>query len=292
MNYTIHYPEDVGKKFQMFRYPAGEVQVRFTPEQLDEMAAADEIHIFARIKDGEIIGLAMLKDALRLSYIPVKLFLPYLPYSRADRAFTDGDCFGLHVFADLLNRLDFDQVITLDAHSSMAEVEIDNLVNTSAYPFIMSSAGDLEKFDHIPSLMLPDTGSTKRYPISTPFIAEKKRDASTGKLIGFTVPSKEVFEKVKSILLIDDICDGGGTFIGIAEAMKDYGIELNLYVTHGIFSRGLTCLFKYFNRIYTTDSFGTHTHAAPEDRDRLITLPCEELMVRAAHEAEIFRGIR
>jgi ribose-phosphate pyrophosphokinase len=286
MNYTIHYPEDAGKKFEMFRYPAGEVQVRFTPEQLDEMAGADEIHIFARIKDGEIMGLAMLKDALRLSYIPVKLFLPYLPYSRADRAFTDGDCFGLHVFADLLNRLDFDQVITLDAHSSIAEVEIDNLLNVSAYPFILECVGEDT------GILLPDKGSTKRYPIRTNLVAEKNRDVSTGKLTGFTVPSKDAFGKTKSILLVDDICDGGGTFIGIAEAMKDYGIELNLYVTHGIFSRGLTWLFSRFNKIYTTDSFGTSIHAAPEDKDRLIILPCEELMVRAAHESEIFnRGI-
>lgn len=76
--------------------------------------------------------------------------------------------------------------------------------------------------------------------------------------------------EVKSVT----VDNGGGTFLGIADQMKDYGLDLYLYVTHGIFSKGLTDLFKRFKKIYTTDSFGTTIHAAPEDSDRLVTIPC------------------
>ena len=37
--------------------------------------------------------------------------------------------------------------------------------------------------------------------------------------------------------------------------MKDYGLNLNLYVTHGIFSKGFDELTRWFDHIYTTDSF-------------------------------------
>lgn len=55
---------------------------------------------------------------------------------------------------------------------------------------------------------------------------------------------------------VSDICDGGGTFIGIADAMKDYGLSLGLYVTHGIFSKGFSDLSARFPMIYSSNSLG------------------------------------
>lgn len=52
------------------------------------------------------------------------------------------------------------------------------------------------------------------------------------------------------------LCDGGGTFIGVAEELKKHNCgKLFLFVTHGIFSRGFEELNKYFEKIYCTNSF-------------------------------------
>jgi ribose-phosphate pyrophosphokinase len=58
-------------------------------------------------------------------------------------------------------------------------------------------------------------------------------------------------------VIIDDICDGGRTFIELAKAIKEQreGVEIYLVVTHGIFSAGFTELTKYFNGIFCTDSY-------------------------------------
>ena len=58
-------------------------------------------------------------------------------------------------------------------------------------------------------------------------------------------------------IIIDDICDGGRTFIGIAEAIKEQvqNPEIYLLVTHGIFSAGYNQLMNYFDKIYTTNSY-------------------------------------
>lgn len=82
--------------------------------------------------------------------------------------------------------------------------------------------------------------------------AEKVRDFDTGKLSGFTVPDMGEAER---ILIADDICDGGGTFVGLLDKIRETSsAPVDLYVTHGIFSKGLQIL-EGFDRIYTTDSF-------------------------------------
>jgi hypothetical protein len=52
--------------------------------------------------------------------------------------------------------------------------------------------------------------------------------------------------------VIDDLCDGGGTYACIARQIKPS--KLTLIVTHSIFSRGLAPLAAY-DRIVTSTSF-------------------------------------
>jgi ribose-phosphate pyrophosphokinase len=286
MIYTIKFPEDAGKKFEIFRYPGGEAQVRIKPEEIQAITRADEVHVWARIKDGEVMPLALLTEALHALVPPVtRLFLPYLPYGRADRRFVPGDCFGLKVFADAVNRMEYDQVVTLDAHSEQAEIEINNLLNVSPKVLISLVQTELEAAEtKRVGILLPDSGAS-RYGIQTNLHAEKIRDAKTGVLSGFSVPPREAFQGLDSVLIVDDVCDGGGTFLGIADAMKDYGLELNLFVSHGIFSKRLTDLFKRFSKIYTTDSFRdqyfSRILAAPEERSRLITISAGGILLDA-----------
>lgn len=62
--------------------------------------------------------------------------------------------------------------------------------------------------------------------------------------------------KDKNLLIIDDICDGGGTFIQLAEKLKGLGAaKIGLFVTHGIFSKGYKDLNKWFDKIYSCDTY-------------------------------------
>jgi ribose-phosphate pyrophosphokinase len=55
--------------------------------------------------------------------------------------------------------------------------------------------------------------------------------------------------------MVDDICDGGGTFLGLAEELKSKNAgKLFLAVSHGIFSKGISKLSSMFENIFTTDS--------------------------------------
>ncbi len=62
--------------------------------------------------------------------------------------------------------------------------------------------------------------------------------------------------KGKYCVIVDDICDGGRTFIELAKTLKEGGAQrVVLYVTHGIFSKGIYPLEKYIDEVYTTNSF-------------------------------------
>lgn len=258
-------------KYSCFKYPAGETQVRFDHEEIQKILAADEIHVTARIANAEhLIELCHLTDALQsIAKYPdteMVLILPYLPYGRADRRFVEGDCFGLKVFGNIINELSYDKVVTVDAHSLKANTGICALVDVSPLSLIRQV---LDSFPKKTVILLPDKGAA-RYGLEKQFAVlhcDKVRDPQTGALLHFNVPSKEQFEGYDNILIVDDICDGGGTFVGIAKKLWELGIAkpagvekrpderaLYLYVTHGIFSKGLTSLLEYFNHIYTTDS--------------------------------------
>jgi ribose-phosphate pyrophosphokinase len=56
---------------------------------------------------------------------------------------------------------------------------------------------------------------------------------------------------------VDDLCDGGATFIGAAKCLRDAGAKfVGLVVPHGIFSRGVShVLDNGIDHIHTSNSF-------------------------------------
>lgn len=262
--------------YEEFRYPAGETQTRIRPEAIPALQAADLISVTAGINNAQdIISLLQLSSALDAIAPPqqtLRLILPYLPYSRADRRFTPGDCFGLKAFGELLGTTAFTSVHTLDVHNEKAAAQcIPNLVNHTALSLVHKSIAAFahkHAADRI-TILFPDEGARARYTVpghlscNTASIqldvlhCEKKRDTSTGKFLGFSVPDVDAAQPA---IIIDDICDGGGTFLGIAaELAKQHGDwwpanSLGLYVTHGIFSKGFGDLGMRFDMIYTTNT--------------------------------------
>lgn len=183
------------------------------------------------------------------------LFLPYFPGARQDRR--ESGPFTLKLYADAINRLGADVVVTVDPHSDVLSALVERVQVIKPYTVMPAEVSEAP----LSGWICPDAGAEKRVldaarvlGIKTILHARKLRDPSTGKLSGFqcdTIPHPGRY------VVVDDICDGGGTFIGLAKALtpanKDY--TLDLWVSHGIFSHGLAGLQPYYDRIYTTDSF-------------------------------------
>lgn len=188
--------------------------------------------------ESEIIILAQLKTLLNGTEI--HLSIPYLPYARQDKHIDNNNCFALHTFAQIINNLNFNSIECLDPHSDIASTLIYNLNEKYV---ICKKFIEEHKIDLI---LFPDLNAAKKYSKMysfKPFIhAEKVRDQSSGHINSYEIIGDC---NGNNVLIIDDICDGGGTFILAAESLYKKGAnEVSLFVTHGIFSKGQDILKK------------------------------------------------
>ena len=193
--------------------------------------------------------------------------IPYIPYARQDRMCDSGESFSLKVFSSLVNSLGLGKVTMVDAHSDVAPALIENSVNLSNSIYVKQALEDIGDPGGV-LIVSPDSGANKKVHKlvkdlgtgNTVIACDKVRDPTTGKLSGFRVFADDLGGK--SCLIVDDICDGGRTFIGVAQELrrKNAG-KLYLFVTHGIFSAGHIELRMAFEKVYCTDSFSTIDNA-------------------------------
>lgn len=209
-----------------------------------------------------IVELSLLVNALRDEFpesVHFDLDLPYIPYSRQDRVCAVGDAFGLKVFADQINALNFNLVAIFDAHSDVAPALINNCIHSETKDLFALNPGFLYNYSHLVS---PDAGAYKKVTsiaslIDLPVIpALKTRDTATGRLSN-TVVVTEGVEKPTRLLVIDDLVDAGGTFLALGAKLKQAfpHTPIDLYVSHGIFAKGLNGLDKYYDSIYCHNLF-------------------------------------
>lgn len=242
-------------------FSGGEVHVTL-PQSLP--STIDSYLIKAKLKTSQdVMELLMVKNAMDVKYgsIDCVLRLPYLPYARQDRVCSQGEALSIKVMSQLINSMSFNKVITCDNHSDVATALIDGCVDIPSYSLMAKSSEihNLLTKTKI-SLCSPDAGANKKtFAVAKnyggiPVIrADKIRDVLTGEITGTEVYCGDL--DGQCVMIIDDICDGGMTFIKLAEALKEKNAgPLFLYVTHGIFSKGMEPL-SMFRKIYTTDSF-------------------------------------
>ena len=241
-------------QFEKFIFSGGEPHIRIDPN----FDRSQKVTITHRINSFNDMGLLCLAaDALnRLKVTLETLIIPYFPAARQDRVMVKGEPLSVKVYADIINHLAFKKVLIFDAHSEVTAAVLNNCEIVTNHVFIK------RVIDQIGSevlLISPDGGALKKIYKLSEFLGgievvecSKSRDVKTGVLKGFQVYDNDL--RGRDCLIIDDICDGGGTFIGLAKELKNKNAgQLYLAVSHGIFSKGfesLTC----FERIFTTDS--------------------------------------
>lgn len=191
-----------------------------------------------------------------------KLILPYIPGARQDRVNPTGDVgFMLSTVGRIINSYGFESVVAVDPHSEASNAHISNL---DVYPY---EALYSHLWTGYSGVIAPDKGARDRAAQAFHALgmdhrtrdlvqAEKVRDVSTGRLSGFDV----TVTPGAHYIVIDDICDGGGTFVGLGEKIREQGAFADLFVTHGIFSKGTTELHKLYKNIYTTNTRDTRDH--------------------------------
>lgn len=223
----------------------------------------ERAYLLAKItSSSELVRLILISEAIRANGTELQeLRIGYFPYARQDRRCNSGEAHSMRVISSVINSLGWKKVVVVDPHSDVVEALVDNVEIipqeriVGNYPEILELCSN-EKV----VLVSPDGGSLKKInkvssAINCPVVrADKRRCISTGKIEEVLVHGYAGDDK--HYLICDDICDAGGTFIMLADALQKLGAKnISLYVTHGIFSKGVGPLAPFFKNIFTTDTF-------------------------------------
>lgn len=260
----ISYRTDVARhtvvQVKQFTFPGGEVgvDINFGGDFSSENRV-EKIWVDARLQNSnDVMALVMTVDALKRAYPHVRdmgLFMPYVPYARQDRVCNSGESLSIAAFAALINSLGFNTVSILDPHSPVTPALINNCYATSQFVLFR----DIKPSFRDVYIVAPDAGATKkceefakRAGAAGVITCSKTRELSTGKITGLSCEADVTNLK---LLVLDDICDGGRTFIELSDLFGNKPHELQLAVTHGIFSKGVECVLAKYDHVYTTNSF-------------------------------------
>lgn len=240
--------------FEAFTFNGGEPHIKILEKNLEEVTITHRITAFNSL--GFIL---IATDALRrMGAKIINLIIPYFPAARQDRIMIKGESLSVKVYADIINAQQYNEVTIFDPHSEVTPALLNNIKVIQNYDFVKKSLNTVN--DEI-VLISPDGGALKKIYKVAEYLGgvevvecSKKRDVKTGQLSGFRVYEEDL--SGKHCVIVDDICDGGGTFLGLAQALKDKNAaKLSLVVSHGIFSKGFKELTTVFDQVFTTNSF-------------------------------------
>jgi len=254
--------------FEKIEYPSGEFHIKLRNGSYVRLkeTSLNKKTITAHIRDFNGLCETITADKiLKRVGLNVQWFIPFFPFARDDRRHSSKDGSELELALEMVKDLD---IIVADPHSEVSETIKHSTQETSVQVF---KEHGIFKPNHL--AIIPDAGATKK---ATTWLGGKdyvqclkKRDPLTGKLSGFQVLTEDI--KNRDCIIIDDICDGGGTFLGLAKELKEKGAgSLTLAVTHGLFTKGTKELRRFFTNI---TAFGEK-----ENIKNVYTIPYEELL--------------
>lgn len=255
-------------KYKKWYFPTGEVGIKV----LEFVSEGYMVLDYAEEKD--IMGWLQIIDSYNrhAPYWSKDIFIPYFPYGRQDKLHKRGEAVSFDILVSILKS--FGCIIhTMDNHCGEANRKILDISNID----LMKHA---DIFKHINFLCYPDKHArwhgvykSLTYPrnighlhYKISIIMDKIRhpiigSPQDGQVIECRIINKDEIPILDeyNILINDDICDGGLTFIEAAKTLENTLNNINsisLFVTHGLFTKGIMNLIDNgIDHIYTTNSY-------------------------------------
>jgi ribose-phosphate pyrophosphokinase len=199
------------------------------------------VQSFSQPVDEYIIESLMFTDALeRMGVRHINLVVPWMGYSLQDKVFREGEPIAAKVIANLISGAHIKRVFLLDLHNSSIpgffSIPTQHLSALDLYVEYAKKNFDLKNF----VIASPDFGGLKRSRLFANKLGleltniDKYRDLHTGEAEAMGLHGEV---KGKSVLVFDDIINGGSTVITATDILKKQGAkEVHFCATHGIFA--------------------------------------------------------
>lgn len=262
---------------EFLQFSGGERHIQLQPELLNQLQADTQIKASLQ-NSTDVMDYLLLENVLLQQSTRLSVEIPYFPYARQDRVCAQGQAFSLDLMTKLLNSNSEkfagqrQKIVVWDCHSQVTlellrkNTSFQEVINIEPIEIIQQSPALMQILSADNTVLIcPDAGAIQRTQTITNGInpqrqqaievirCEKKRDPNTGKISTTAVNSPDL--RGKTAVITDDICDGGATFIGIAKQLRSLNCQnIILYVTHGIFSKGLAVFDGLIDQVFTSSS--------------------------------------
>lgn len=223
----------------------------------------------------------------------ITLVAPYFGYSRQDREVRTGDHLPADLFTKLFKQCGATRIITVELHSPLTKKNSPlPIVTIDPIPELVAAFKKIWKKSDGLTVVSPDHGSRHRAdefrdlldPLIPVCWLEKHRNPKTGK-----VHSHELLgiKQGTTALILDDICDTGGTIQECVRHLKKNGFKtLYLCVTHPVLSGKAIPVLRAlrFKRVFMLDT----VPLAPNVKKLLpaSVITATQLVVTALHPFE------
>ncbi|MDC1067804.1 ribose-phosphate pyrophosphokinase [Candidatus Kapabacteria bacterium] len=225
--------------------------------------------------------LILIDAAKRASAKRITAVIPYFGYARQDRKDQPRVAITAKLITNLLTRSGADRIITVDLHSAQIQgffdIPVDHL---HASPVLTKALKNHLSGDVV--FASPDVGGVRTarayaQRLNAGLVLVDKRRPEANKSV-ITNVIGEV--KDKTVVIVDDMIDTGGTFVNCAEELKNRGAKTIFGVTvHGVFSG--EALEKINNSSAIERLFVTDTIPLKEKIEKIEVVSVGELLAEA-----------
>lgn len=220
--------------------------------------------------DASIFELLLFDEVMVKLKHNYKLVIGYMPYSRMDRTDERNTAFSLKVLIQLLSEQTsaLKEVFVLDPHSPETLSKFKEY-GMKAQEIDYSLADEVMKFANVNLdetwIVFPDMGAANRYDYykyPNVIICEKIRNFATGVIESVKVETRSKSsiskEMMLKLIVIDDLCSYGGTFVKALEAIEKHP-DINfdeawLVVTHAEKALEEGKVLEKYDKVFCTDS--------------------------------------
>lgn len=248
---TVIYKHGKGEHFEVITYPDKQHNVELDMGYFNNVKSPIVIKCNIRFFHELEILLALVAALRKHDFHVEKIHFIYLFGMRSDRSFGVGmPNYFRDVVAPIINGLKVDSIEILAPHSQLALSALGREIDTD--------------IGCEPDSAVINIGADESFYLMNPFHCDmhfsKYRDNDGSIRVHLSREFKAALDDYplyKPILILDDLCDGGATFIKIAEYLeKFYPARLrHLYVCHGLFTKGIENVSTHYDKIITTNSY-------------------------------------
>jgi len=240
--------------------------------------------------DSHLMELLVMLDAFRRSSAErVTAVVPYYGYGRSDKKDRPRVPIAAKMVANLLTTAGADRILTIDLHAAQIQgffdIPVDHLYAAPVMIkyYLQSPLPNL-------TVVAPDTGGAERARgyakrlNAELALCDKRRERANVAEVMNVVGDVEG----RSCLIVDDMCDTGGSLTKVAKALKDAGADrIHACFTHAVLSgRAAMHLEKSdIEKIVVTNTIALNSKAAEMSNIKVLSIaPLLAKAIKSIHE--------